>query len=171
MREIGDFFWFGEQAFMLEVMSPLGTQVQITPFDPGITREQDFKARDPLGLESDFVRAAKPLEFRHDVDAAIAEAREKGVPCFVKFETSWCPPCKLMAEYVFTAQDVVDAARDLICVKIDGDERSDLLEKHRVEGFPTGLMLGSDGSEVARFLGYQDIDAMVKFLGQRVKTE
>lgn len=171
MRAVDDFYWLGEQAYKLEIASPLGDKARLVPHDPGVTRKQDLAARDPFGIDGGIAKAEKPLEFRHDADAAIVEAKEKNLPCFVKFETTWCPPCKLMTSYVFTAQDVVDASEGVVCVKVDGDERTDLLEKYGVEAFPTGVMFGADGTEVSRFVGYQNVEMMSKFLKERVKPE
>ena len=67
-----------------------GNSARLVPFDPGVTPEEDAIKRDPYGADRTAARADKPLEFRHDVDAAIAEATEKKLPCFIKFETSWC---------------------------------------------------------------------------------
>ncbi len=129
-----------------------------------MTREEDELARDPFLADRKAVRAAKPLEFRHDADVAIAEAVEKKMPCFIKFETEWCGPCKTMTQLVFTAKDVVDSAEGVICVKIDGDERKDLGEKYSVGAYPTGVMLSPDGTEAARFVGYQTVTEMSGFL-------
>jgi thiol:disulfide interchange protein len=124
----------------------------------------DGPALDLFAADRTAVKAAKPLEFRHDVDAAIAEAADKKLPCFVKFETTWCGPCKMMSQLVFTAKDVVDAADGVMCVMVDGDERSDLTERYAVKAYPTGVMIAADGSEAARFIGYQNVNEMAAFL-------
>ena len=132
-----------------------------------MTPEEDSIKRDPYGADRAAARAEKPLEFRHDVDAAIAEAAEKKLPCFIKFETTWCGPCKTMTQYVFTAKDVVDASAGIICVKVDGDERKDLVERFAVKGYPTGVMLSAGGEEAGRFLGYQRVVEMTAFLKEK----
>lgn len=164
MRRVGEFAWLGESAYKLELDNAFGGNVRLVPFDPGVTREADALARDPYGADRVAAKAAKPLEFRHDVDAAITEAADKKLPCFIKFETSWCGPCKMMAQLVFTAKDVVEASEGVVCVMVDGDERKDLVERYEVKGYPTGLMIAADGSEVARFLGYQKVKEMTAFL-------
>jgi thiol-disulfide isomerase/thioredoxin len=164
MRRVGEFTWLGESAFKLEIENAFAGTVRLYPFDPGITRQADELARDPYGADKTAVKAEKPLEFRHDVDAAIAEAAEKKVPCFIKFETTWCGPCKMMTQNVFTAKDVVEAANGVMCVMVDGDERKDLVERYEVKAYPTGVMIAADGNEAARFVGYQKVIEMGAFL-------
>jgi len=164
MRRVGDFAWLGERAFQLEVENPMGSSAKLIPYDPGMTPEEDASKRDPLAADRSAARAEKPLAFRHDIETAMAEAVEKKQACFIKFETTWCGPCKMMTQYVFVAKDVVDAASDVMCVMVDGDEHSELVERFKVKGYPTGVMLSPEGEEVGRFLGYQSVVQMAQFL-------
>ena len=167
MRKVGDYAWLGETAYKITLSDVTGHTVQISPFDPGKTRQEDELARDPFGADKKATKAEKPLEFRHDIDEAIAEAAEKKMRCFIKFETTWCGPCKSMTQYVFTAKDVVDASSGIICVKVDGDERRDLVERYAVKAYPTGLLLSEDATESSRFVGYQSVQQMTKFLQRK----
>ena len=164
MRKIGDYVWLGESAYRLELNDVTGNAGRLSAFDPGKTREQDELSRDPYSADKKAAKAAKPLEFRHDADEAIAEAAEKKLRCFIKFETTWCGPCKTMTQYVFTAKDVVEASAGIVCVKVDGDERRDLVERYSVKAYPTGVMISPDASEEARFVGYQKVVDMTDFL-------
>jgi len=163
-RKVGDFHWLGETAYVLEVDDASGLQCRLVSFDPGLTREQDELARDVFAADRMAVKAATPLKFRHDADDALAAAASQQVPCFIKFETTWCGPCRMMTDMVFTAKDVVDAAEGVICVKVDGDERKDLVERYSVNGYPTGVVLAPDGTEASRFVGYQSVAQMTAFL-------
>jgi thiol:disulfide interchange protein len=91
-------------------------------------------------------------------------ARETGKPLFVDFETTWCGPCKIMDEWVYTADDVVNASLSVVAVKVDGDEHLDLKERFGVSGFPTMILLGPVGEELKRASGYVNVVAMTKFL-------
>ncbi len=164
MRSVGDFAWLGERAFQLEIADPMGSSAKLIPYDPGMTPEEDAIKRDPLAADRMAARAEKPLEFRHDIEAAMMEAAERKLPCFIKFETTWCGPCKTMTQFVFVAKDVVEAASGVMCVMVDGDEHRELVERFEVKGYPTGVMLSAEGEEVGRFLGYQNVVAMTKFL-------
>lgn len=167
MRRVGEYAWLGESAYKLEVNDVRGSSVKLAAFDPGITRAEDALARDPYGADKKAIKADKPLEFRHDIDAAIAEAVDKKQRCFIKFETTWCGPCQMMTQNVFTAKDVVDASKDVVCVKINGDQRRDLVERYAVKAYPTGLMIAADGTEAARFVGYQKVTDMTDFLKEK----
>lgn len=165
-REVGDFAWAGERAFRLELKGTRGRAGRLVPFDPGVTPEEDARARDPYWDDEHAERAAAPVAFRRDVEAALEEARAGSTPCFLDFETVWCGPCKTMDRWVYTARDVVAAAEGVVCVKVDADERKDLKQAYGVEGFPTGVLLGADGKEIARFQGYRGVRAVAAFLGR-----
>ena len=69
-----------------------------------------------------------------------------------------------MDQLVYTVQTVVEAAKGILCIKVDGDQRRDLVELHQVRGYPTGILFGPEGREVSRFLGYRNIRQMTAFL-------
>ncbi|MDA1223402.1 MAG: thioredoxin family protein, partial [Planctomycetota bacterium] len=112
-------------------------------------------------------RADKPLAFRHDVDQALADAKATGKRVFLDFETTWCGPCKQMDLMVYTARAVVTAAAtaDLICVKVDGDERRDLVKRFGVEAYPTLLVLSPEGEVLRREVGYRSVADTARLLG------
>ena len=105
----------------------------------------------------------KPVPFRKDVDTALQDVAAKKAAYSIKFETDWCVPCKQMAELVFTAKDVADAADGLICLIVDGDARKDLTEKHQVKGYPTGILFDVSSKEIARYTGYQSVKETTAF--------
>ncbi len=162
-RTVGDFAWAEGKAWKLELIGTTGRSGRLVPFDPGITEEQDALKRDRLRADRLAPRAARPVTFRKDVDAALKEAAGNQAVCFIKFETDWCVPCKQMAQYVFTARDVADAAQGITCLIVDGDARKDLTEKYNVKAYPTGILLGTDGKEIARYVGYQNVIATTAF--------
>lgn len=168
-RTIGDFQWGGGQAWQLELARGNWRKATLQPHDPQMTEEEDAEIRDHLREDRLAARAKKAVAFRKDVDAALTEAAAAKTTHFIKFETEWCGPCKTMAELVFTAQDVADAAQGKICIVVDGDERKELAEKFAVKGYPTGILLDGEGKEVARYVGYQSVKQTTAFLGQAEK--
>jgi thioredoxin-related protein len=68
-----------------------------------------------------------------------------------------------MQTYVFTAKNVVEAADGTICLIVDGDKSKELVEKHQVTGYPTGILFSSTGEEIARYSGYNSVKQVTAF--------
>jgi thiol:disulfide interchange protein len=120
---------------------------------------------DDLAVDRNAPRSDRVVAFLHDFEEAEAQAREEGKALFVDFETTWCGPCKIMDEWVYTADAVVDASLALVAVKVDGDERLDLKDRFGVSGFPTMILLSPEGEEIRRASGYVNVANMTSFLG------
>lgn len=170
-RKVGDFAWAARKAYKLELEGTAGRAGRVVPFDPGLTPEEDARKRDPYWDDKQAARAEKPLAFAHDIEKAIEQAKASGAHYFLDFETEWCGPCKVMDRLVYTARDVVDAAQRIVCIKVDGDERKDLKDRHGVASFPTGILYDPQGKEVARFSGYRGVKDMTAFFRKAQPTK
>lgn len=168
-RAVGDFAWAAGAAWKLVLEGTAGRKARLVRFDPGTTRAEDAARRDRLREDREAPRAENPVAFRNDADAAIKEAGEKKRPYFLKFETDWCVPCKQMHALVFTSKAVAEASDGVTCIVVDGDARKDLVEKHKVNGYPTGILFGPNGAEVARFSGYRGVKETTEFFGKLKK--
>ncbi|MFT6107821.1 MAG: thiol-disulfide isomerase/thioredoxin [Planctomycetota bacterium] len=162
-RGLDDHNWCGDEAWKMVEFHPSGLQVTLQRFDPGVTYAEETEARDRLAPDKRARRAKKPLAFSHDFVASEAAAKKGSQQLFLDFETTWCGPCKQMDVLVYTAQDVVDAAKGVVCVKLDGDEQKDLVKRFQVAAYPTLILLGPDGQEVRRAVGYQSVLQMKAF--------
>jgi thioredoxin-related protein len=78
--------------------------------------------------------------------------------------SDWCPPCIAMRKNVFSKKEFVDAAsKKFILVELDfpkgdkelSEKNQPLAEKYRIEGFPTVILLDSEGKEFTRFFASQ----------------
>jgi thioredoxin-related protein len=105
---------------------------------------------------------AKPLKgWGEDLTVALEKAKTENKAVLVEFTGSdWCPPCMKMRAEVFSKQKFVDAAsKNFILVEIDmpkGDQElakknQPTVEKYKVDGFPTVILLNSAGKEFGRF--------------------
>lgn len=157
--------WLGEKAYKVASVDPSGLRVMVRLTDPGITREAEAVMNDHLRVDREAARSGDTVAFLHDFAAARTDAQEAGKPLFIDFETTWCGPCKLMDQWVYTADPVVGASKGVVAVKVDGDDNPDLVKTHKVVGYPTMILLAPDGSELRRLTGYVNVADMTTFLG------
>jgi thiol-disulfide isomerase/thioredoxin len=165
-RGMEDHAWLDGKAYRLTKIDPDGGSVTFEGFDPGMTEAEEATKRDTLLDDKNAKRAEKPVPFGNDFEAAVAMARSKESRMLIDFEATWCGPCHTMDELVYTSADVVSAASGIVCVKVDGDIRKDLVEKYSVGAYPTMILMGADGKEVRRAVGYRSVKEMVEFLGK-----
>ena len=93
------------------------------------------------------------IEWLTDLDVAEAQAKKSNVPLLVEFSTEWCPYCKFVDERIFPQPVIAERLERFVRVRFDGDlaPTQPLMERFHVVGFPTFLVLASDGTELARF--------------------
>jgi thiol-disulfide isomerase/thioredoxin len=163
-RSIDEHAWLQDQAYRIVELHPSGRRMVLAPMDPGITREEEEELKDDLRVDREAPRSGRTVDFLRDFLEGQQLAREEGRLLFIDFETTWCGPCKLMDQWVFTADAVVEASASLVAVKVDGDEHPDLKEKFGVTGFPTMILLSPEGEELRRVSGCVNVADMAKFL-------
>jgi thiol-disulfide isomerase/thioredoxin len=163
-RPLEEHTWLFEQAYRVEEVDISGRKMVLVPFDPGITRAAEEEMNDHLKVDREAARSGRTVAFLHDFAEAEAQARAEGKPLFIDFETTWCGPCKIMDEWVYTADQVVDASQSVVAVKVDGDDFPDLKNRFGVSGFPTMIIMAADGVELRRLSGYVNVADMTEFL-------
>lgn len=109
--------------------------------------------------------ANPPKGWETDVDAALALAKKENKAVMLEFTGSdWCPPCMMMSKKVFSKEEFQKAAsKNYILVHLDypkGDpelkkKNEPLLQKYKVEGYPTIILLDSNGKEFSRFFAME----------------
>ncbi|RYD22231.1 MAG: thioredoxin family protein [Verrucomicrobiaceae bacterium] len=102
-----------------------------------------------------------PEGWTTDLEKAIKQAKEQKKSVLVEFTGSdWCPPCIAMRKNVFSKKEFVsEASKKYILVELDfpnGDEptkkrNQPYAEQYKIEGFPTVILLNSEGKEFTRF--------------------
>lgn len=164
MTPISKHLWSNGKAWKIELLDDRGYQVKVKSFNSGSTEQEDKKANDPYQADKELKRAEQPLHFWENYQEALATAHNQNKQVLIKFETTWCGPCHAMNRLVFTTQDVVDAAQDTVCLKIDGDKHQDLVKKYKIRGYPSLILLDVKGNEIKRASGYQSSAQMINFL-------
>lgn len=118
-----------------------------------------------------------------DLDKALEKAKTENKALLVEFTGSdWCPPCIAMRKNVFSKKEFVDAAsKNFILVELDfpkGDKdlkekNQPFAEKYKIEGFPTVILLNSEGKEFNRFFAsqYPNTDEFLKHLDEALENK
>lgn len=89
-------------------------------------------------------------------DEALAAAKAENKYVFIDCYTSWCGPCKIMADKVLPQKEVGDYMNDkFVCIKIDMEkgEGPELAKRFMVTAYPTFLVVKGDGSLAHRVVG------------------
>ena len=124
-------------------------------------------------------KGATPGKWTQDYDAALAVAKEHGLPVMLKFTGSdWCGWCKLMEANVFTTKEFAKWADGrVMLVTIDFPRFSDTVPKeykdrnerlaseNGIGGFPTYVVKDSEGKVLGR-LGASRDATVDKFTSQ-----
>jgi len=97
-----------------------------------------------------------------------SQAAAQKKPVLLEFTGSdWCPPCMKQNKDVFEQPAFKEFAKDkLVLMKLDfprskpqtpeiKERNQQLAAQYQVEGFPTVILLGADGKELAREVGYK----------------
>jgi thioredoxin 1 len=119
--------------------------------------------------------SAKPADkgggiaWSHYYEAALAQAKAEGKPLMVDVFATWCKPCQMLDEDVFSKPEVVEASRDFVCAKVDGDQKPHVRDDLGVTGYPTVLFLDSNGSVVRRSRGLVSHEVMLREMAAAVE--
>jgi len=120
------------------------------------------------GCNQKAVAADQPDIWKADYDAALKQAAAENKYVLVSISgLEWCGWCKALESEVFSRPEFIAYAKDnLVCVLLDfnhsgratntefAKQHEMLLEKFKVEGFPTVLILNPQGKGIVRD-GYQ----------------
>jgi thiol-disulfide isomerase/thioredoxin len=158
----------GAKELVLEFrgLSADGRAINFAVVDRAITKKADRAPDDTIAAERSRPRTTTPFTWVHaNLGAALKQAQATDRLVIVDFETTWCGPCKTMDEWIWN--DVEVAARlnaGFVGVKLDGDLEKALVERFRVAGYPSGLVLDASGKELRRFVGYQSSKQLLDWL-------
>jgi thioredoxin-related protein len=107
--------------------------------------------------------------YNYEEGMALANTENKNVMLY--FHTDWCSWCRRMDADTFSHGNVVDKAQDFIPIRVDGDDRRDLVDKYKVDGYPTVIFLNSTGSTTNKVVGYQNPTQFLASMGGENSVE
>ncbi len=100
-------------------------------------------------------------------EKAEAQAKEQGVPLVVHFHAHWCGPCRTMESEVLQTADVLAALRSgIIGVKVNADDRRDLVSRFGISALPTDVIISPNGQVLSKSAGSPGRNAYVARLAQ-----
>ena len=76
----------------------------------------------------------------------------------LKFEASWCSPCKMLKEVIKNIET------DVVIESVDIDENQDLALKYNIRSVPTCVIVDDEGNEVSRHIGMMSKDKFLEFI-------
>ncbi|HKJ07319.1 MAG TPA: thioredoxin family protein [Flavobacteriaceae bacterium] len=87
-----------------------------------------------------------------------------GKPILLDFWAFWCGPCKKMDNDVWSKDEIKLIMENYIPVKIDFDNKKQLVSKYNVRGIPYIFIVDGLGNELYSSIGYKDKNFMLKVL-------
>lgn len=100
---------------------------------------------------SKFFGPAEVVKWRGDLPAAMAEARAANKPVLLYFTAEWCGPCQYMKRNIFSDAAVAEAMEQrYVPVRLDHDQRQDLIFHYQVAGIPWFAVLDEQGNAVRK---------------------
>ena len=95
----------------------------------------------------------------------MATAEEKMI--IMDVYADWCVPCKKLDKAVFKDAAVGDFVNArFVGLKIDGEkgEGPDIMKKYGIPGYPTVILMDTEGNEIDRIVGFGEKEAYVETL-------
>lgn len=112
----------------------------------------------------------KGIDFRKlDFNQALEVAKKEGKLVFIDCYTSWCGPCKHMANKVFILEKMGNYFNDkFVCLKYDMEKGDgpELAKRFRVYAYPTFLIVNPDGTLRHKWIGAMGGDDFIAYAKQ-----
>ena len=111
-------------------------------------------------------QADAPIAWTPFSDDALARAVAGSRPVLIDFEATWCLPCREMDKTTFRDPAVARAAERFAMLRADVTAQDDaaeaLMDRFHVPGVPTYVLLGPDGTERRRLVGFVHVGDLLQ---------
>ncbi len=148
--------------------APAEATPQSLPAEGGADGEKAEEPKGP-GVRADGEIVSAVSWFHGPFEQALAKAKAENKLVFMDVGAYWCPPCHRLDEEVFVDPKVGEHFdQHFVAVHIDAEkgEGPELVERYRVQAFPTMLVLEPSGVEKARMVDFVPADELLKKLRQ-----
>jgi thioredoxin len=111
---------------------------------------------------------------RGPLSEALQRAAAEGKPAMIDVYTDWCRWCDTLDARTYSDNVVASYINSqVIPIKIDAEkgEGTDIAKKYAVRGYPTILLMGADGEEIDRIVGYMPPEKFLPEITAIVKGE
>lgn len=112
-----------------------------------------------------FLFFATPVANASDWSAAFQRAKQEHRIVFVDYFATWCEPCRVMDQTVFSSAEVQQKLSDFVQLRVDVD-RSTIGNFRNVQALPTYVFYDFDGRELLRIEGAKPIGVFLPALDQ-----
>ncbi|HZO91583.1 MAG TPA: thioredoxin fold domain-containing protein [Chthonomonadaceae bacterium] len=109
-------------------------------------------------------RIAPEMAWAGSYEAGLAQASQLGKPLLLSVHTPGCGWCQKLDAETFTDPKVIELSRRYVCVRLDSDVDTAIVERYHVLDYPTTIFADSQGKELARLPGYIPPDRFAQAL-------
>lgn len=99
-------------------------------------------------------------------DEAMALAGSLGKKVYIHFGATWCGPCKMLEQQVYTTEEFKSVAANFVLCHVDVDEEPALAQKYGISGIPDIRILDKDGTQLGQMVGYRPTEELVAELNK-----
>lgn len=146
----------------------IGVSVSLIAIDSNSVNPGTVEERHVASAADD----ASTGKWLNSFDAAKKLSIEKKIPMVLHFEAPWCGACRQMDAAVLS-QSVVTKhlGTTIIGLRIDSDRDPQLVAQYGISSLPTEVVVGSDGKEIARFVGSASLAEYTARLEQSASSQ
>lgn len=120
--------------------------------DPITAEKLAFKAPDGSHeISMDEVNSGKWFD---DLDKAFQAAKATHKLVLLEFSATWCHPCQMLAQEVFSTDQFRQQSRYFVFCHIDVDQNPALSAQYHADAIPKIVFMKSDGTTVHETIGY-----------------